>query len=65
MLDQALAALEREAETAHEREVLTAHPYGEDFDTTWRPPPGPDLPYDAEVPKAVRTAAIRRRAARR
>jgi len=65
MLDRALAAFEREAEAAHERSVLAEHPYEEDFELSWRPPPGPSLPYDAEVPKAVRAAAGKRRTGRR
>lgn len=56
LMDQALAALEREAEAIHEAAVLSEHPYEEDFDLDWAPA-GPDLEYDGPIPQDVLDAA--------
>jgi hypothetical protein len=61
LLDRALAALIQQLEEERESAALAAHPYEEDPDLTWEAPPGPDLPYDGEVPKEVTQLARRRR----
>lgn len=54
MLDRALLALIDRLEGAGERAALVAHPYEDDTDLAWQAPPGPDLPYDGDVPEEVR-----------
>lgn len=62
IVDRALAALIEQLEAHAEQAALTAHPYEDDPDLAWDAPPGPDLPYEAEVPSDVlRLAAQRRR----
>ena len=61
LIDQALAALWRELVGQRERDAIAAAPYEDDPDLAWDSPPGPDLPYDGEVPEdIVRLAAERR-----
>ncbi len=62
IIDRALAALIEELEAQRELAVLEAHPYEQDPDLAWAAPPGPDLPYEGEIPPDVeRLAAARRR----
>lgn len=61
LIDQALAALEREVEQARERTILAGDPYEVDFDRDWRPASAPLDPYDGSVPKDVLALARRRR----
>jgi hypothetical protein len=62
IVDRALAALIEQLEAEAEAAALTADPYEDDPDLAWEAPPGPDLPYDGEVPADVlRLAAQRRR----
>jgi hypothetical protein len=62
ILDRALAALIEQLETEQELAALAALPYEDDPDLAWPLVPGPDLPYDGEVPAEVlRLAAKRRR----
>lgn len=65
VLDRALLALIEQLEEEGERAALLAHPYEDDPDLAWQAPPGPDLPYDGEVPEEVVRLARRRRSARR
>lgn len=62
LVDQALAALLRELSAARERAAIEAQPYEDDPELSWEAPPGPDLPYDGEVPDEVRRLASERRA---
>ena len=64
VVDRALAALIDQLEGEHERAVLVTHPYEADEELRWEAPPGPDLPYDGEVPTDVRDQAGRRRVKR-
>ena len=64
MLDRALQALIKQLEEEGERAALVAHPYEDDADLTWQAPPGPDLPYDGDVPEEVIRLARRRHTAR-
>jgi hypothetical protein len=61
LLDRALQALVNELESERELAALEAHPYDDDPDLAWEAPPGPDLPYDGDVPKDVIRLAARRR----
>ncbi|MBA2348848.1 MAG: hypothetical protein H0V81_11190 [Solirubrobacterales bacterium] len=61
LLDEALVLLVRERLAAQEREALTAQPYDADPDLAWQAPPGPDLPYEGEIPAAVLALAKARR----
>lgn len=61
ILDRALAALLDRLETEKEVAALQAQPYEGDPDLAWQAPPGPDLPYDGEIPAEVRRLAQRRR----
>lgn len=65
MFDRALAALIQKVEEELELAALSAHPYEDDPDLAWEAPPGPDLPYDGEVPREVAELARRRRRQRR
>ena len=62
LVDRAMAALARELLGEHERAAIAAAPYEADPDLAWQAPPGPDLPYDGEVPEEVRRLAVERRA---
>ena len=64
VLDRALLALIDELEEEGERAALVAHPYEDDDDLAWQAPPGPDLPYDGDVPDDVIRLARRRHTAR-
>jgi hypothetical protein len=59
-MDQALDALVEKLETRLEMLALSARPYEDDPDLAWVAPPGPDLPYDGEVPAEVLRLAKRR-----
>lgn len=61
LVDRALRALAEELEQERELAALEHHPYEEDPDLVWTVPPGPDLPYDGEVPKEVQQMARARR----
>jgi hypothetical protein len=62
ILDRALAALIEQLEAEQELAALAALPYEDDPDLAWPAVPGPDLPYDGEVPvEVLRLAAKRRR----
>lgn len=62
LMDRALAALLRELAGARERALLAEAPYEDDPELSWQAPPGPDLPYDGEVPEDVQRLAAQRRA---
>ncbi len=64
VLDRALLALIDRLEEEGERAALVAHPYEDDADLAWQAPPGPDLPYDGDVPEEVIRLARRRHSAR-
>ena len=66
LVDCALRVLADELERERELAALERLPYEEDPELSWEAPPGPDLPYDGEVPDDVRrlSAARRRRADR-
>ena len=61
LFDRALSALIDDLEADQEAAALSAHPYEDDPDLSWSAPPGPNLPYDDEVPKEVIALARRRR----
>jgi hypothetical protein len=61
ILDRALAALLEQLEAERELAALSAAPYEDDPDLAWTVPPGPDLPYDGQVPAEVLRLAARRR----
>ena len=61
LFDRALEALIEQVESHQELAALDAQPYEDDPDLMWEAPPGPDLPYDGEVPSDVRRAAAKRR----
>ncbi|HVB76409.1 MAG TPA: hypothetical protein VNI34_01155 [Candidatus Nitrosotalea sp.] len=61
LLDRALAALIERLEQERELAALTAHPYEDDPDLAWEAPPGPDLPYDGDIPSEVAQLALERR----
>ncbi len=62
LMDHALDALIERELARREIDAIEAHPYEDDPDLAWEAPPGPDLPYDGEVPADVRRLARRRRA---
>jgi hypothetical protein len=62
LLDRALELLVRQLDARRERAALAAQPYEDDADLGWEAPPGPDLPYDAEIPDDVMELARQRRA---
>lgn len=62
LLDRALELLVRQLDAARERAAIDAAPYEDDPDLGWSVPPGPDLPYDGEVPTEVQRLASERRA---
>ncbi len=65
IVDRALAVLVEQLDALHEQVALEEQPYEADPDLAWDAPPGPDLPYDGQVPAEVlELAAARRRAAR-
>ena len=61
LLDRALLALIEDLEEDRELAALTALPYEDDPDLAWEAHPGPDLPYDGEVPEDVIQLALQRR----
>lgn len=61
LLDLALAALLSELEAERERGALERDPYDADPALAWEAPPGPDLPYDGDIPSEVLALAARRR----
>lgn len=61
LLDRALAALVEQLEAERELAILAAQPYEHDPDLAWQAPPGPDLPYEGDVPDDVMRLARRRR----
>lgn len=61
MLDRALAVLLEQLTAERELAALDAQPYETDPDLAWTSEPGPDLPYDGEIPEEVRALAARRR----
>lgn len=61
VVDRALVALLQELEGERELAALAAHPYEADPDLQWEAPPGPDLPFDGDVPEEVMQTARRRR----
>jgi hypothetical protein len=61
LLDQALLALIEDLQEDRELAALAALPYEDDPDLTWEAPPGPDLPYDGDVPEDVVRLALQRR----
>ncbi len=61
LLDRALLALIEDLEEDRELAALAALPYEDDPDLAWEAPPGPDLPYDGEVPEDVIQLALQRR----
>ena len=62
LIDRALKALIEQVEAEQELAVLQALPYDQDPDLSWQAPPGPDLPYDGDVPEEVLELARARRA---
>lgn len=66
VVDRALVALANQLERERELAAIERFPYEGDEDLAWSVPPGPDLPYDGDVPEdVVRLAESRRRAPRR
>lgn len=63
LVDAALAALLRELLGARERAAIDARPYEDDEHLSWAVPPGPDLPYDGDIPDEVQGLSAQRRAA--
>jgi hypothetical protein len=64
LLDRALLALIEDLEGERELAALAALPYEDDPDLAWEVPPGPDLPFDGDVPEDVIELASRRRRGR-
>lgn len=64
LVDQAIEALVEKLEGRLEAKALSSRPYEDDPDLSWSAPPGPDLPYDGEVPAEVVELARRRRRSR-
>jgi hypothetical protein len=56
--------LVEQLEVERERKALASYPYEDDPDLAWQAPPGPDLPYDGDIPEDVVKLAQRRRRAR-
>lgn len=63
LVDRAMEALADEIDREREIGALDRLPYEDDADLSWEAPPGPDLPYDGEVPHEVRRLATARRRA--
>ncbi len=63
LIDRALVLLLRRLDAEREVAAITAAPYEDDPELAWTAPPGPDLPYDGEVPAEVARLAAERRAA--
>lgn len=61
LLDRALELLVRRLDAQRERAALLADPYEADEELAWQAPPGPDLPYDGNIPDDVRALARERR----
>lgn len=61
LIDRALDALIEQVEAKREIEALEAAPYETDAALAWEAPPGPDLPYDGQIPQDVRRLAARSR----
>lgn len=61
LLDRALELLVRRLDADRERAAIAAAPYEDDDELAWQPEPGPDLPYDGEIPSEVRALARERR----
>ncbi len=61
LIDKALKLLLDQIRAEREIAAIRAMPYDEDPDLSWEAPPGPDLPYDGEVPEEVRVLAEQRR----
>ena len=61
LLDRALLSLIEELEEDRELAALAALPYEDDPDLAWEARPGPDLPYDGEVPEDVIQLSLQRR----
>ena len=61
ILDRALAVLIEDLEAERERAALDAHLYDYDPDLAWEAPPGPDLPYNGDVPDELTELARQRR----
>lgn len=61
LIDRALDALAADVLTRREVDALADQPYDDDPELAWVAPPGPDLPYDAEVPAEVLALAKARR----
>jgi hypothetical protein len=64
LIDRALDVLIAQVLAERETAALAAMPYEEDADLAWATPPGPDLPYDGDIPAGVRELAERRRTSR-
>lgn len=56
VLDRALRALIEHLEGERDRAALIAQPYDEDVDLAWQAPPGPDLPYEGDVPEELKAS---------
>ena len=63
--DRALESLAREVEARADIAAIEAYPYDDDPDLSWETPPGPDIPYDGEVPQEVLDLAATLRLRRR
>ncbi|MGH9000991.1 MAG: hypothetical protein ACRDY7_16555 [Acidimicrobiia bacterium] len=61
IIDRALAVLVDGLAAEAELAALAAAPYEGDPDLSWEAAPGPDLPYDGEVPPEVLRLAAQRR----
>jgi hypothetical protein len=61
LIDQALRLLLDHVQAERDLAAIRAMPYEEDPDLSWEAPPGPDLPYDGDVPSEVRALAEQRR----
>lgn len=61
IVDRALAVLIEKLEAEREHAALAALPYEDDPDLMWEAPPGPDLPYEGDVPAGVLRLAEQRR----
>jgi Arc/MetJ family transcription regulator len=61
LVDAALAALVEKLEGQRERLALEQFPYDDDPDLSWEAPPGPQLPYEGEIPEEVLLLARERR----
>lgn len=61
LIDRALKLLLDQVRSEREIAAIRALPYEEDPDLSWEAPPGPDLPYDGDIPADVRALAEQRR----